>query len=413
VASGLNLGDGFDSSRQRPLTGMATCKPLVYNGIMFQRHYRVKGARKGFHRRAEEVATPGCVQRWGRTMLARSPSQRDNRPRHGDVTGDAGRCGRSRLIHSEPASVRFSALVNRFIEERLPLLAPNTQRTYQISIKSFYSFFDSIGDPAIADVRTAHVRAFLSWRRTHPSQWSGTISGRTLQKDRGTLHAIFAFAEELELRDGNPVTKVAAPRADPRDPVLLNAGEYERLLAVCESDPMLKLFVLVLGETGARCESEVLWLRWEDVDFTDGFLWIASGRDGRRTKSGKGRWVPLTPRLETDLKEHFALFRSAQDSEPAVPWVFHHRTARRWAKAGDRIRSLRRAFRNAAMAAGLPPNLHQHDLRHRRVTTWLGEGKNPVHVKEAVGHSDLRTTMSYTHLSKEHLKSLVSRTAPA
>jgi site-specific recombinase XerD len=30
-----------------------------------------------------------------------------------------------------------------------------------------------------------------------------------------------------------------------------------------------------------------------------------------------------------------------------------------------------------------------------------------VHVKEAVGHSDLRTTMAYTHLAREHLRSLV------
>ncbi len=31
-----------------------------------------------------------------------------------------------------------------------------------------------------------------------------------------------------------------------------------------------------------------------------------------------------------------------------------------------------------------------------RVTTWLAEGKNPVHVKEALGHADLATTMGCT-----------------
>ena len=60
----------------------------------------------------------------------------------------------------------------------------------------------------------------------------------------------------------------------------------------------------------------------------------------------------------------------------------------------------------------LPEGLHQHDLRHRRVTAWLAEGKNPVHVKEAVGHSDLRTTMGYTHLSREHLRALTAVPAP-
>lgn len=74
------------------------------------------------------------------------------------------------------------------------------------------------------------------------------------------------------------------------------------------------------------------------------------------------------------------------------PWVFHHVVSRRRHAAGARIKSMRAAFTNAAVRAKLPDALHQHDLRHRRVTTWLAEGKNPVHVKEAVGHADLRTT---------------------
>ncbi len=41
--------------------------------------------------------------------------------------------------------------------------------------------------------------------------------------------------------------------------------------------------------------------------------------------------------------------------------------------------------------------------------TWLAEGKNPVHVKEAMGHADLATTMGYTHLAKEHLRALVEQ----
>ena len=61
----------------------------------------------------------------------------------------------------------------------------------------------------------------------------------------------------------------------------------------------------------------------------------------------------------------------------------------------------------------LPEGLHQHDLRHRRVTTWLAEGKNPVHVKETMGHSTLAVTMGYTHLPREHLRSLTAAPDPA
>jgi site-specific recombinase XerD len=61
----------------------------------------------------------------------------------------------------------------------------------------------------------------------------------------------------------------------------------------------------------------------------------------------------------------------------------------------------------SALKAKTPPGCRQHDLRHRRITTWLAEEKHAVHVKEAVGHDDLQTTMKYTHLAKEHLRSLV------
>ena len=92
---------------------------------------------------------------------------------------------------------------------------------------------------------------------------------------------------------------------------------------------------------------DLIWRR-------DGELWIASGRDGHRTKSGKGRWGPRTPRLRQAMREHFARFRFATYDGQCAPWVFHHVTTRRQAKAGQRIGVLRRAFENGAERAKLP-----------------------------------------------------------
>ena len=60
------------------------------------------------------------------------------------------------------------------------------------------------------------------------------------------------------------------PKGDVREPIILDVDEYEKLLAACTGRPMLALYVLVLGETGVRCNSEALWLRWEDVDLERG-----------------------------------------------------------------------------------------------------------------------------------------------
>lgn len=204
------------------------------------------------------------------------------------------------------------------------------------------------------------------------------------------------------------MSRTRKPEADPRQPVILTDTQFEDLLRAMEhTSPMHGLYTLLLGETGGRCESEALWLRWEDVDLEQGFVAIVSGRDGHRTKGGKTRYVPLTPRLQKALTAHQLRFKRAEYNGEASPWVFHHLTTRRHAVAGERIVSLYGAFKGAAKRAGLSPDLHQHDLRHRRVTSWLAAGADVTLVKEAMGHSDLRTTMGYTHLAKEHLRALV------
>lgn len=113
------------------------------------------------------------------------------------------------------------------------------------------------------------------------------LSNRTLAKDRAVLHRLFNFAERLEYREGNPVARVASPRSDGHDPVILTDDEYERLLAECrKSGPMLFLYALTLGEAGCRAYSEALRLRWEDVDLDGGFVRIPSRPGAVRRTAG-------------------------------------------------------------------------------------------------------------------------------
>ncbi len=116
----------------------------------------------------------------------------------------------------------------------------------------------------------------------------------------------------------------------------------------------------------------------------------------------------MTALLHQAMREHFAAFHFAAYDGQRSPWVFHHSQSRVPVyNAGDRLKDLRGGFDRAVERAKLPKGFRRHDLRHRRVTTWLAEGKPVAIVQEAMGHSDLRTTMGYKHLSKEHLRTLV------
>jgi integrase-like protein len=84
------------------------------------------------------------------------------------------------------------------------------------------------------------------------------------------------------------------------------------------------------------------------------------------------------------------------------PYIFAHTGE---ARSGERIATLRFAFHKAAVAAKIPVAWRVHDLRHRRVTTWLGAGKSPVAVQAAMGHSTITTTMGYFTLLPSTLRS--------
>jgi integrase len=160
---------------------------------------------------------------------------------------------------------------------------------------------------------------------------------------------------------------------------------------------------------GGRCVSEVLHLRWEDIDFAKNAILIRSGREQHRLKSGKSRKVPMTPRLAKALREHSLRCKAALYHGKQTPFVFHHERDRRGCTAGDRVTTMRSAFDTAQAKAGITAEFHRHDLRHRRVTTWLKvPGANPVKVMRAMGHADIRTTLGYEHLEADDLQDLVT-----
>jgi site-specific recombinase XerD len=304
----------------------------------------------------------------------------------------------------------ISELLARYRADVLPTLAPNSVSSYGTSLDAAYHYFVTLGgDPSAHELRPGHVQAFMSWRRTHSKDGAkvSPLSQRTINRDRVVFGVVLSYGERMEVVVSNPVRRTKAPKGDSRQPLILTDQQYEALIAACEGRPMLALYVLLLGETGLRCESEALWLRWADVDVEGGFLTVEGVRKGVRSKSGRSRVVPMTARLRSAMREHMATFRMVTYGGERSPWIFHHALRRRHAEEGTRITGLRRAFRSAVERAGLPADLHQHDLRHRRVTTWLDAG-HPAHIVQlAMGHSDIKTTMGYAHLTETSLRRLV------
>lgn len=331
---------------------------------------------------------------------------------HAALTTDLGRA-----TAGLPDAIRFSELLKDFLEYRVGNMPrPGTRKSYTSSLDTFGEFFvDRLHDPYVRDIRKGHVASFLEWRSGHrvgDATGKAGVSLHTVRRDRRVLSLLFNYAITKDHVDANPCFTVKALRPDRREPVILSPEHFEALLTAATPNPMLHTYVLLLAETGARSDSEALPLRWADVDFASGFVRLTSPATSRN-KNGKQRSVPLSPRLKVALQEHAARYRMAVYGGERSPFVFHHTHTTRSAVAGQPIKNPVRMWKVAAKAAQMPTGFRRHDLRHRRVTTWLEEGRNVVFVMEAMGHSDLATTMGYWHLvSNKKLLDLVAVQTP-
>ena len=163
----------------------------------------------------------------------------------------------------------------------------------------------------------------------------------------------------------------------------LSVEEAQRLYeAVCKSEnSMLKYIVPMLILTGAR-KREVLDARWEDFDL---------GRRAWRipiSKSGKARHVPLSDGAMTILSSlpkngntDYA-FANPKTSKPFVSVFVAWNTARK----------------NAGLA-----DVRMHDLRHSFASLLINSGRTLYEVQHILGHTQVKTTQRYAHLSQDTL----------
>lgn len=174
----------------------------------------------------------------------------------------------------------------------------------------------------------------------------------------------------------------------------LCSEEMVRLQEAVESSPnkLLRFIVPALLLTGLR-KREVLDTRWEHIDF-DARTWFVP-----HTKSGKPRTVQLSDTL-------VGLLRSVprREGEAGAEWVFAS------PKTGKPFVSIFYAWDTARKKAGLP-EVRMHDLRHTFASLLINSSYELYDVMSALGHTQMRTTMRYAHLSRDRKRAAVEAVA--
>lgn len=208
-------------------------------------------------------------------------------------------------------------------------------------------------------------------RRTSPT---------TANKEIARLHHLFAKAIQWGELHKNPCQGVKKFREPGERVAFLEPDQRARLLAVCEEfSPVLCAVVIVAMLSGGRL-SEILSLRWENVDLRRRILTF------RKTKSGKVRHIPINADLLAVLR------RLEPAADPASP-VF----STEWNRGRISV-----AFSRCAKRANLK-GFRLHDCRHD-FCSWLTMRGVPMRaVQQLAGHADMRMTQRYSHLAEKVL----------
>jgi integrase len=207
-----------------------------------------------------------------------------------------------------------------------------------------------------------------------------------------TLKAAFSKAVAWNEITANPFAKFKLPRIPETSIPFLKRDDFEKLLAQDIAED-LKLVFEFAFYTGLR-QGEILNLRWDSIDLSDLTITV-SNTDDFTTKSKRQRVIPINK----NLLEIITRIQRMNNNSPTQKYVFQRRN-------GNYVA---RQFKKAARLAGLDERLHFHCLRHSFASNLIRVGVNPVHVKQLMGHSNLATTLKYTHVDIDDLRGAVSK----
>jgi integrase len=228
----------------------------------------------------------------------------------------------------------------------------------------------------------------------------------TRAKIRNIMCAVFQHAMRYEWLDANPIKLVRQSAKRERTPDFLELEEVQLLLTKLEVRE--RTLVLLDAATGLRV-SELLALRWEDVDFktlelsVTRSIWHQVVGDCKTEASAKP--VPLDSYMAEDL------LRWRRTSPYPMPhdWVFASPTMKgKQPYWPDNL--MKRYIRPVAKAAGIHKRIGWHTFRHTFGTLLKANGEDIKTVQELLRHANSKITLEvYTQAMTSNKRAAQSK----
>jgi integrase len=275
---------------------------------------------------------------------------------------------------------------------------PKTRAHYESILR--IHVMPAFADQPIAAVTPSAVRRFIAERTE-----SGAAPG-TVRAVRKVLRLVLATAVQDGALRSNPCDGVRVPASPRAEMVFLDAEQVEALASTI--DERYSTLIRLAAYTGLRA-GEIGALRIGRVDLETGRITVAEsvtevpvlGLHFSEPKTYERRSVTLPAFLADELAQRL----TTRPEDPAA-FVFT-------SPEGGTLNHknfYRRHFKPAVVAAGLPPEMRFHDLRHTCAALCIALGAHPKAIQERLGHSSITVTLDrYGHLFPKLDETLTSR----
>jgi integrase/recombinase XerD len=270
-------------------------------------------------------------------------------------------------------------------------LAANTIAAYKKDLSKFIAFLTSQGIKNLDDVSRGDIGAYLMIEKKRG------LSPNSVSRNLVAIKVFYRFLASHRFVRSDITDVIESPKLWRYLPEVLSIEEVDQLLGTPDTNSHTgrrdRAVLELMYATGLRV-SEVANLTISDVNLDIGYVRCMG-------KGSKERIVPLGQTARRALNGYLKLThpRFARGRETNV--LFLTRQGGTFTRQG-----IWKMIKQHAKSVNLRKEVTPHTLRHSFATHLLSRGADLRVVQEMLGHADISTTQTYTHVDKDRLKSI-------
>jgi len=290
-----------------------------------------------------------------------------------------------------PIEYRIDEWEKQFIRYIEATLRPRTVERYKECLRWFKDYIDNLPKSPcyLSDITPEIIEDFKIERLRQGKK------KKTVYNELAVIRRFLNLAVQRGHLHVNPMDKVEMPKlTDKKLPRFLTKEELEKIYIELKQED--RDVIKILANTGMRW-GELRYLEWRDIDFDQKVIKI------RRKKLHTGEYWEPKAGTERNIPMNKIVYEILNKRRQNRGFVFTTNMGNMLNKNNIRVR-----LQKVCEKLGIE-NVSLHTLRHTFCSHLVMQGVDLPTVAKLAGHRDIKTTMIYSHLARDHVRKAIEK----